>query len=175
MMPRRLPLRALASSAATKSVLCASASFDQGSAESLPAMTFMSIARSCTVWVIGPAVSCVRLIGTMPRRETMAMEGFIPTKPVMDDGQTTEPDVSVPMAAAAKLTDPATPEPLLDPQADFERLYAFRGPPPTVEPLNARRVRKPANCEVLVFPRKTTPAARRRRATSESCAGLLSA
>ena len=88
-----------------------------GSAGSLPAIAVSSIAASRTVWVMGPAVSCVWLIGTIPLRETSPTVGFSPTRPFMDDGQLIEPSVSVPMAAAAMPAATAAAEPELDPHA----------------------------------------------------------
>jgi hypothetical protein len=42
--------------------------------------------------------------------------GFMPTNEFADEGQTIEPSVSVPMAAAHRLAATAAPEPELDPQ-----------------------------------------------------------
>jgi hypothetical protein len=39
----------------------------------------------------------------------------MPTNPFTDDGETTEPSVSVPIAIAHKLADAADPDPALDP------------------------------------------------------------
>ena len=41
----------------------------------------------------------------------------MPTTPQMDEGQVTEPSVSVPTATAQKLAETAAPEPELEPQA----------------------------------------------------------
>ena len=51
----------------------------------------------------------------IPARLTSPTVGLMPTMPLADDGQTMEPSVSVPMAAAARLADTAVPEPELDP------------------------------------------------------------
>ena len=74
-----------------------------------------SSAASRTERAIGPAVSCVSEIGTMPARLTRPTVGLMPTMPFAVDGQTMEPSVSVPMAAAARLAETAAPEPELEP------------------------------------------------------------
>jgi hypothetical protein len=60
-------------------------------------------------------VSCEEEIGITRARETRPTVGFRPTTPLTAAGHTTEPSVSVPTAAAARLAAAATPEPLLDP------------------------------------------------------------
>jgi hypothetical protein len=55
-------------------------------------------------------------MGTMPERLTSPTVGFRPTMPLIEAGQTIEPSVSVPTAAAARPAATATPEPELDPQ-----------------------------------------------------------
>ena len=52
----------------------------------------------------------------IPPRLTSPTVGLIPAIPLIDDGQTMEPSVSVPMAAAHKLAAAATPEPEEEPQ-----------------------------------------------------------
>ena len=64
---------------------------------------------------IGPAVSWLCEIGMMPARLTSPTVGLMPTMPQCDDGQTIEPSVSVPIAAAQRLAAAATPEPELEP------------------------------------------------------------
>ena len=61
------------------------------------------VAASVTVLAMGPAVSWLWLMGTMPRRDTRAMVGFRPTTPLTLAGPVMEPEVSVPTVAAAKL------------------------------------------------------------------------
>ncbi len=80
-------------------------------------MTARIIAASRTERVIGPDESCVRLMGTIPRRDTSAIVGFMPTIPFTDEGPMIEPPVSVPIVAAAKLMAVAIPDPLLEPAA----------------------------------------------------------
>ena len=86
-----------------------------GSRGSGPASTPSTTAASRTVRAIGPAVSCVWEIGITPARLTSPTVGLMPTMPLADDGQTIEPSVSEPRAAAARLADTAAPEPELDP------------------------------------------------------------
>ena len=62
-------------------------------------------------------MSWVCAIGTIPRRDTRAMVAFRPTRPLTEAGAVTEPLVSVPTVAAAKLAEPATPDPELEPAA----------------------------------------------------------
>jgi hypothetical protein len=66
---------------------------------------------------MGPEESCVRLMGTIPRRDTSAIVGFMPTTPFTDEGPIMEPAVSVPIVAEAKLIAVEIPDPLLDPAA----------------------------------------------------------
>lgn len=69
-----------------------------------------------TVRAIGPAVSWLAEIGMIPARETRPTVGLIPTRPHIDDGQTTEPSVSLPMPAAARFAEIAAPVPDEEPQ-----------------------------------------------------------
>ena len=82
---------------------------------SIPASADNSTAASATVRVMGPAVSCVAEIGTMPERLTRPTVGFIPTRPQLFDGHTIDPSVSVPTVSVARLALAAAPEPALDP------------------------------------------------------------
>ncbi len=84
-------------------------------------MTPSSRAASRTSRVIGPAVSWLALIGTMLARETRPTVGFSPTRPLTAAGQVTEPSVSVPIAAAARLVAAAAAEPALEPQGERSR------------------------------------------------------
>src|SRR3954467_15096073 len=65
-------------------------------------MACSSAAASATVRVIGPAVSWVAEIGTMPARLTRPTVGRRPTSPWAADGLTMLPDVSVPMVTIAR-------------------------------------------------------------------------
>ena len=60
-------------------------------------------------------------MGTMCVRGIRPTVGFSPTSPLIAAGQVTEPSVSVPTVAAARLAAPAAPEPELDPQALWSR------------------------------------------------------
>ena len=66
---------------------------------------------------MGPAVSWLWLIGTMRVRAIRPRLGFSPVTPSMDEGQVTEPSVSLPTAAAASPAATATALPLEEPQA----------------------------------------------------------
>ena len=87
-----------------------------GSAASVPASTVSSAAASATVRAMGPAVSWVCEMGTMPLRLTSPTVGLSPTRPVADAGQTIEPSVSVPTPTAARLAAMAAPVPEEEPQ-----------------------------------------------------------
>ena len=82
-----------------------------GSAGSTAARTERSAATSATVRPIGPAVSCVCEIGTMPLRLTSPTVGLRPTSAWTELGQTIEPSVSVPTPTAARLAATAAPVP----------------------------------------------------------------
>ncbi|MDQ1187941.1 hypothetical protein QE447_000444 [Stenotrophomonas sp. SORGH_AS282] len=86
-----------------------------GSASSRPAIAVNRAAASATLRVIGPAVSWLKEIGTMPSRLTRPTVGLSPTTPFTAAGQTMLPSVSVPTAAAARLAATATALPLLEP------------------------------------------------------------
>ena len=88
-----------------------------GSAGSLAVMTVSIAAASRTVLVIGPGVSWLWLIGTTCVRLTSPSVGLRPTSPLIEAGQITDPSVSVPSAAAAKLAATAAPDPDDEPQA----------------------------------------------------------
>ena len=62
-------------------------------------------AASATVRPCGPTVSWVAAIGTTPARLVSPTVGLMPTTPLAPDGQTIEPSVSVPIAAAHRLAD----------------------------------------------------------------------
>jgi len=83
-----------------------------------PSMPARSAAASATVRAIGPGVSCVCEMGTMPARLSRPTVGLIPTRPQAAAGETIEPSVSVPTAAAARLAAAAAPEPELEPDGE---------------------------------------------------------
>ena len=104
--------------------------------------------------------------------------GFTPTSPVIDDGQTMEPSVSVPTPATARLAEIAVPVPELEPQALRSSAYGLRtSPPRALQPLADFVDRKFAHSLRFVLPRMTAPAARSRstRNASRSGAGPTSA
>jgi len=67
------------------------------------------------VRVSGPAVSCVCVIGMMPARLISPTVGLTVTRPFWVAGYSSEPEVSVPIAAAARPAATATAEPALEP------------------------------------------------------------
>src|SRR5215831_19122050 len=100
------------------------------SSGSAPAITLSSRAASATLRAIGPAVSWLWEIGTIPARLTSPTVGLIPTIQFACEGHTIEPSVSVPRAAPQKFAATATPDPELDPQALRSRAYGFFVKPP---------------------------------------------
>src|SRR5689334_3517432 len=112
---------------------------------------------------MGPAESWRCEIGTMPSPGMRPMVGLMPTMPFTDDGETMEPSVSVPTAAAHKLAATATPDPELDPDGLRSSEYGLRvWPPRPLHPLLEWLERKLAHSLRLVLPRITAPASRRR-------------
>src|SRR5438270_2389563 len=97
---------------------------------SAPASAPSSAAASATVRAIGPAVSWLCAIGMMPARLTSPSVGLMPTRPLLLDGETIEPSVSVPTAAAARLAAIDAPEPELDPDGLRSSAYGFLVEPP---------------------------------------------
>jgi hypothetical protein len=55
-------------------------------------------------------------MGTIPARLTSPTVGLIPTSPQIEAGDTIEPSVSVPMAAAHRFAEAAAADPELDPE-----------------------------------------------------------
>ena len=55
-------------------------------------------------------------MGIIPERLMRPRVGLIPTIPLMDEGQTMEPLVSVPTAKVVKFAETATADPELEPQ-----------------------------------------------------------
>ena len=126
-------------------------------------MTFIIIAASRTVRVIGPMCESV------PCAEggysgTRACVGFRPNRPVKEQGMRTEPAPSVPTARLPMPTaSAATPPPEEPPgvRPIFHGLCVAPRGPKLVTPF------QPYSGEV-VLPRSTVPASRRRCATGES-------
>src|SRR5262245_40136267 len=131
-----------------------------------------SAAASATVRAIGPAVSWLCAIGTMPARLTSPSVGLIPTSPLVFDGETIDPSVSVPTATAARLAAIAAPEPELDPDVLRSSAYGFFARPPRpLQPLVECVERKLAHSLRLVLPRMMAPASRRRATMNASFGG----
>ncbi len=101
------------SAVAVAANLCAAAV--EGSRGSTPASAPKRTAASSTVRAIGPAVSWLWAMGTIPARLTSPTVGLIPTMPLVCAGQMIEPSVSVPTEAAHRSAATATAEPELDP------------------------------------------------------------
>src|SRR2546430_4646958 len=115
--PMRAPFRPLGSRKRVESVaifpLAAAVTLSR---RSTPAKAPRRIAASRTVRAIGPGVSWLWAIGITPDRLMRPRVGLMPTSPFADEGQTTEPSVSVPTAAAQRFAPVAAPEPELEPQ-----------------------------------------------------------
>src|SRR5206468_9663344 len=113
-------------------------------------------AASATVRAIGPAVSWLCAIGTMPVRLTRPSVGLMPTSPFVVAGDTIDPSVSVPTAAAARLAAMAAPEPELDPDGLRSSAYGcLVWPPRPLQPLLECVDRKLAHSLRFVLPRIT--------------------
>ena len=105
----------------------------------------------------------------MPVRLTRPTVGLMPTIPLTFAGQVTDPFVSVPSAATAKLAAIADPEPELDPQGERERSWGLRHCPPTaLQPEEDRDERKLAHSLRFVLPKMIAPAARNFATTGAS-------
>src|SRR5262245_33252488 len=131
------------------------------------------IAASRTVRAIGPAVSWLCAIGMIPARLTIPTVGLIPTSEFADEGQTTDPSVSVPIAAVHRFAATAAPDPELDPQGLRSRAYGFCVcPPRPLQPLDDLFERKLAHSLRFVLPRMIAPASRSFCATKASRAGF---
>src|SRR5713226_7012832 len=96
----------------------------------MPAITPSRMAASVTVRVMGPAVSWLCAMGIMPARLTRPSVGLMPTSPFIEDGQVTEPSVSVPTAMAQIFAAAAAPDPELEPQGLRSSAQGLRHCPP---------------------------------------------
>src|SRR5436309_2416456 len=109
----------------------------------------------------------------MPVRLKSPSVGLIPTSPLLFEGDTIDPSVSVPIAAAARLAATATADPELDPDGFRSSAYGFFVcPPRPLQPLVECVDRKLAHSLKFVFPRMTAPASRRRSTMNASLGGL---
>src|SRR5215467_2952167 len=108
-------------------------------------------------------------MGMMPAPLTRPRVGLMPASPHADDGQTTEPSVSVPTPTAARFAAMAAPVPELDPHGLRSSTYGLCVcPPRPLHPLVECVERKFAHSLKLVLPRITAPALRNRSATQAS-------
>src|SRR5581483_6708017 len=137
------------------------------------AMAASTSAASATVRAIGPAVSWLCAIGTIPARLSRPSVGLMPTSELLFDGDTIEPSVSVPIATAHRLAAAAVPDPELEPDGFLSRAYGFFVcPPRPLHPLVECVERKFAHSLRFVLPRMTAPAARSRATMNASVEGL---
>src|SRR2546425_5537534 len=112
----------------------------------------------------------------MPLRLSRPSVGLMPTSELLFEGETIEPSVSVPIAAAARFAATALPDPELDPEGLRSSAYGFFvWPPRPLQPLVECVERKLAHSLRLVFPRTTTPAWRRRPTMNASVGGVTPA
>src|SRR6266550_7445962 len=108
----------------------------------------------------------------MPERLTRPSVGLMPTIPFAEDGHTTDPSVSVPIAAAHRLPATAAPDPELEPHGLRSSAYGFFVcPPRPLQPLLEWLERIFAHSLRLVLPKMTAPASRNFCATKESLGG----
>ena len=96
------------------------------SAGSAPTVASSMIARSVTVRASGPAMSCVDDSGITPLRLDRPCVPRRPTRFWFAAGMRIDPQVSLPMPAAAKLAPIAAPVPPLDPPGTRYRSYGLR-------------------------------------------------
>src|ERR1700752_2962384 len=107
----------------------------------------------------------------IPARLTSPTVGLMPTSEFAEEGQTIEPSVSVPIAAAPRFAAMAAPEPELEPHGLRSSAYGFLVcPPRPLQPLDDFVERKLAHSLKFVLPRMTAPASRSFFATNASCA-----
>src|SRR5215467_6274798 len=99
----------------------------------------------------------------MPLRLSAPSVGLIPTRPLLFDGDTIEPSVSVPTPTAARFAAIAAPVPELDPDGLRSSAYGFFVcPPRPLQPLVECVERKFAHSLRFVLPSITAPASRSR-------------
>src|SRR5438046_10767811 len=95
-------------------------------------------------------------MGTMPARLISPTVGLIPTMPLVDEGDTIDPSVSVPAATAQRFAATATAEPELEPEGLRSSAYGFRvSPPRPLQPLVECVDRKLAHSLRFVLPRRS--------------------
>ena len=129
-----------------------------GSFKSTPEIISKIFAAELTEFAIGPAVSCVEDIGIIPDLLTSPTVGLIPTIPFTEEGQLTDPFVSVPIATSTNPVATTTPEPELEPHGVRISPYGFIVCPPMLDhPLVDVEERKFAHSERFVFPMTKYP------------------
>src|SRR5688572_19409072 len=109
----------------------------------------------------------------MPVRLIRPTVGLMPTSALVCAGDTIDPSVSVPTAAAARFEATATADPELEPEGLRSSAYGFRVcPPRALQPLDECVERMFAHSLKFVFPRMTAPAFRSCVTTNASAGGL---
>src|SRR5436190_17918360 len=108
----------------------------------------------------------------IPVRLPRPTVGLNPTRPQLFDGETIDPSVSEPMAAAHMLAAVAAPDPDDEPEALRSSAYGLRHwPPRPLQPLDECVERKLAHSDRFVLPSSTAPAARNRSTRNASRGG----
>src|SRR4051794_12007772 len=92
-----------------------------------------------------------------PWRLTRPYVGRKPLIPVNDDGQTIEPQVSVPIANAARPAETIAPEPDDEPQVQQPSFHGFFAAP-LIEAEAKRYPMPPASSIIAALPSKMAPA-----------------
>src|SRR5271165_764092 len=107
---------------------CASGS-EPASVGSCPLMTASTVEQSSAVRHMGPILSIEYASAMAPPRPTRPKVGRKPETPQKAEGQTIEPQVSVPMAKAAMAEATIAPEPLDEPQVQQLVFQGFLAAP----------------------------------------------
>src|SRR5439155_16563760 len=98
-------------------------------------------------------------MGTMPARLISPTVGLIPTMPLVDEGETIDPSVSVPTASAQRFAATATADPELEPEGLRSSAYGRRvSPLRPLQPLVECVDRKLAHPLRLILMRMYAPA-----------------
>src|SRR5262249_18506568 len=109
-------------------------------------------------------------------RLTSPIVGLMPTSALLFDGDTIDPSVSVPIAAAHRFAATAAPEPELEPDGLRSSAYGFLvSPPRPLQALVECVERKFAHSLRFVLPRMTAPASRSRWTMKASFGGFVPA
>jgi len=98
-------------------------------------------------------------IGIIPERLKRPTVGLMPTMPLLFDGQTIDPLVSVPIAIMQRFAETATAEPELDPHGFLFKIKGFFVCPPIpLHPLEDNSPRKFAHSLKFAFAMIIAPA-----------------